>query len=415
MQVVPKSGLRQILEDVSRVKADGGTTLNLSIGNPAHIDELAKVWRDIAHRAVDAEFSRAFGEYGSAGGHAGLVKQLISYFDRTLGWSIGPENIVVAPGSQSLCDLAVKTFCGTDKPLVLPFLPDYAGYMSLGGNSIPTIGISSKLRQTSPRRFSYFPDFPEIGRVGAAGLFLYSDPANPSTSSLSPQHRDQLIKIADSIDSLVVVDNAYGAPFPFVATPQAKPIFHPRVINLFSCSKMGLPGARLGFAVGPADQIGLLNNAVSNSVLQAPGLPQMMLSEAISSSLLDEQLTKMIAPHYQEKRAHALRLLDQTFPEHIPWSVCDAPDGMFLWIQVDSQEFDDLSFYQNAQDAGVFITPGRFFFSDSHKHNKDTHKFIRVSLSAPIKELTDGINILSSVLGQFDAANQAFCRQGISG
>lgn len=178
---------------------------------------------------------------------------------------------------------------------------------------------------------------------------------------------------------------------------------------------MGLPGARLGFAAGPADQIGLLNNAVSNLVLQAPGLPQMMLSEAISSSLLDEQLTKMIAPQYQEKRTHALRLLDQIFPEHIPWSVCDAPDGMFLWIRVDSSEFDDLSFYQSALDAGVFITPGRFFFSDSHKHHKDTHKFIRVSLSAPIKELTDGINILSSVLGQFGVSSHAFRRQSISG
>lgn len=47
---------------------------------------------------------------------------------------------------------------------------------------------------------------------------------------------------------LVVVDNAYGAPFPGVFGLSMAPVWDERVITALSSSKAGLPGERLGYA-----------------------------------------------------------------------------------------------------------------------------------------------------------------------
>jgi valine--pyruvate aminotransferase len=60
---------------------------------------------------------------------------------------------------------------------------------------------------------------------------------------------EQLADVAGALRAPMMVDNAYGAPFPAISEWDTTPVQHPLLINSFSVSKAGLPGERLGFAI----------------------------------------------------------------------------------------------------------------------------------------------------------------------
>ena len=49
----------------------------------------------------------------------------------------------------------------------------------------------------------------------------------------------------------LIVDNAYGAPFPNIIFTEVKPVWNENTILTMSLSKLGLPGTRTAFMVGP--------------------------------------------------------------------------------------------------------------------------------------------------------------------
>jgi valine--pyruvate aminotransferase len=51
----------------------------------------------------------------------------------------------------------------------------------------------------------------------------------------------------------LILDNAYGAPFPGIIFTDAQPFWEPHVILTYSLSKIGLPGTRTGIVIGPPE------------------------------------------------------------------------------------------------------------------------------------------------------------------
>lgn len=108
------------------------------------------MWREAAGWAVANSFSDAVG-YGPSRGAPVLVKAIADYFHRQLGWNIGPENIVVGPGSQMFCFAAAALYAGEDdsgpRRVGLPAIPDYTGYQGICMHPGGTAGIGRHCTQ----------------------------------------------------------------------------------------------------------------------------------------------------------------------------------------------------------------------------------------------------------------------------
>jgi alanine-alpha-ketoisovalerate/valine-pyruvate aminotransferase len=63
-------------------------------------------------QALADSFADVSCRYGSSRGTARLVDAIATYFKNRYGWDIGPQNIVIGPGSQMLCFVAAALYSG---------------------------------------------------------------------------------------------------------------------------------------------------------------------------------------------------------------------------------------------------------------------------------------------------------------
>lgn len=406
------SGLRLIMEDIATAVSSAADRewLNLGVGNPAAIPEVRDTWQRVTAEALSSSFADVSCRYGPSRGLPELVGAIAEYFNDRYGWDIGPRNIVVGPGSQMLCFAAAALFTGPgedrDARLVLPMTPDYTGYQGLALHPGGITGVEPIIRLQGERSFRYLFDLPAIERLEDVGLMLLSSPSNPVGRSASPDEIRRLIAAAERHAVPLVVDNAYGSPFPRIGGQAAAPVGDERVVNVFSLSKAGLPGERLGFAIGAERYIDPLVSFLANTTLHAPQLVQAAVARALRSQHLDTLVTAVIGPVYAERRKFVEALLAQSLPADVAWRLYASDGGMFCWLWVDEEWFDDLTFYEALKARGVFVVPGRYFFTDtgpSEALGRHARQCVRVSITPDTDTLAAGVMQLAATLGDLRA------------
>ncbi|WP_369191869.1 valine--pyruvate transaminase [Streptomyces sp. R08] len=406
------SGLRLIMDDIAATtgSATGKAWLNLGIGNPAAIPKVTDTWKQLTTEALAASFEDVSCRYGPSRGLPELVDAIAGYFNRRYGWSIGPRNIVVGPGSQMLCFIAAALFTGPgenrDTRLVLPMTPDYTGYQGLSLTPGGITGVEPVVRLEDDRSFRYLFDLPALEGLTDVGLMLLSSPSNPAGRCASPEEIQRLVAAARGHDVPLVVDNAYGPPFPAIGGEFSVPVWDDHVINVFSVSKTGLPGERLGFAVADERHIDPIVSFMSNSALHAPQLVQSTLAHALRSDVLDTLVATVIGPFYAERRKFVESLLTESLPQDIAWQLHAAEGGMFCWLWVDEEWFDDLRLYETLKRRGVFVVPGRHFFTDpehSPRLGRHPQQCFRISITPDPDTIAAGVEIIAATLGDMRA------------
>lgn len=406
------SGVRSILEDIALMAADrsDGRWLNLSPGNPARIPEVVETWRRLYEQALATSFVEYSCQYGPSRGTDTLVDAIVGYFNAKYGWRIGANNVLVGPGSQMLCFATSTIFTGPStegyRRLVLPSVPDYTGYQGLaleGG----TVGVEPRVEIQEGRYFRYAFDFDALRRTPSVGMLLLSSPSNPTGRSVEGTELDALIGFAEERAVPLIIDHAYGEPFPGVAETAVDPPLHPNVINCFTLSKAGLPGERIGFAIGPAESIGAMVSFMANSTVHAPQLIQSVLQRALSSGELDALTANVIKPYYRNKRRVAEKLLCDNLPESVDWRLHSSEGGLFCWLWIDHDWFDDLELYRLLKRKKVFVVPGRHFFvgplTTPFLTDHGT-RCVRLSLSADESVIAEGIGRLAETLEEMRGA-----------
>lgn len=402
-QMSVKSGIGSIMDDIGICASAtiDDPWLNLSPGNPAPIPEAMAFWQGLAEEALAEDFAEAAGRCGPARGTHGLVAALVDYLRGTLNWPVEPGNIVVGPGAQLLTFMAVTSFSDRRRPLVLPRLPDYAGYQGLGGTPSSVVGVAPRVVIDDDRRFHYALDLAGVRAQPSIGMLLLSNPANPTGSSLVPEELDSLVSLAQERDLPLLVDNAYGEPFPGVTETMTAPIWHPNVINCFTLSKAGLPGERIGFLVGATEAIAPMVGFMANTMLHTAQLIQSAARRAFATRQIDALTEKVIRPYYEAKRIAVEQVLYEQLPQDIAWRMHANRGGMFCWLWIDEPWFDDLSAYLALKRQKVLIVPGRHFFTRSGASPQtDNHarRCVRLSLSGELAVISEGISRLSAVL-----------------
>lgn len=140
-----------------------------------------------------------------------------------------------------------------------------------------------------------------------------SCPTNPTGNVLTDEEVQGLVDLATEHNILLILDNAYGLPFPGMIYTEATPIWNEHIILCLSLSKFGLPAVRTGIVIANKELIRLLSglNAVVNL---APGsFGALLVSGMMQSGEIIRISKEIIRPFYKGKMERALAALRHHF------------------------------------------------------------------------------------------------------
>ncbi|HBB34317.1 MAG TPA: valine--pyruvate transaminase [Cyanobacteria bacterium UBA8803] len=409
IQMSKLTGVRAIMKDIIETlrAGQGQEFINLSAGNPVILPAVEQLWRDCtAQLLASSEYGEVVCRYGSSQGYQPLIEAIAKDFNQRYGLNLSDRHILITPGSQSIYFYAANAFGGYTtegklKQIVLPLCPDYTGY---GGVSlIPEAVVAYKPKIEIDRevhRFKYRPDFSQLNISQDTGCAIFSRPCNPTGNVLTDEEVQKIAALAAPFDIPVLVDSAYGPPFPALNFTEMTPIFGENIVHCMSMSKAGLPGERIGIAIGDPKVIGILESFQTNLCIHSSRYGQAIAARAIASGALADIGINVIRPYYQQKFDVVENALDRFMPEDLPWFLHRGEGAIFAWLWLQDLPITDWEFYQQLKQVGVIVVPGSSFFPGLRDNWVHQQQCIRISLTATHEELEIAMQRLAKVTQQ---------------
>lgn len=364
------SGIEELMEDLGNALAKGGPdTCMLGGGQPAHIPEVNALWRRRMEEMMSTPgaFEKMLSNYDPPRGNPHFLDALADLFKNTLGWDISAKNIAVTSGGQTAFfflfnALAGEFKNGTAKKILLPLVPEYIGYsnQSVGENIFRA--VKPQIEKMGGHDFKYRVDFENLEVADDVAAICVSRPTNPTGNVLTDNEVSRLAALADAKGIPLIIDNAYGAPFPNIIFTEAAPVWNENIILTLSLSKIGLPGTRTGIVVA-REEIASAVSSMSAIVGLANGnIGQALVEPLVRSGEILELSNEVVRPYYIEKSAQARQWVTEAFDDALPYRVHLSEGALFLWLWFEGLPISSKELYERLKARGVLIVSGHYFF-----------------------------------------------------
>jgi valine--pyruvate aminotransferase len=401
-----KTGALQLMDDLAFAASSGQIEAMLGGGNPARIPAVEAAFGQAYADMGAAGFSAVVASYSGSQGDAAFLQTLADFFNRQYGWGITPANIAITNGSQNAFFYLFNLFSGQYegaecRKILLPLVPEYLGYADVHVDAPHFVAARPQREATQYRGqagfFKYRIDFAEVERllaVGDVGAICCSRPTNPTGNVLTDEEISRLSALAAAHDIPLIVDYAYGTPFPGIIFSSATVAFAPHHILCFSLSKTGLPSLRTGIVVAAPEVVAAIS-ALNATLSLAPGrlsaaIAQPLLAHDGKGSLL--QLSQeVIRPFYQARADFAIDVLQQELAG-LPLRIHQPEGAIFLWLWFEGLPISTDVLYEQLKAAGTLVVPGAYYFPGlDTTQERHAHECLRMSYAQDEAVLRIGI------------------------
>lgn len=403
------SGITELMDDLGAALTEGrGRIRMMGGGTPSHIPEMKAIWRDRMLELVGDspdEFDRVMADYDQPAGSPSFRDAVASFLHREYGWSLTKDNIAITSGGQTAFFFLLNRFAGTMpdgsvRKILLPVVPEYIGYSDLGVGDVEMFDARRPILDlTGDHRFKYRIDFDALNVGPEHGAIAVSRPTNPSSNMLTDNEMAHLREVAAENGIPLIIDNAYGLPFPGVVFREATPIWDENIILTLSLSKLGLPGTRTGIVIAREEIIEEVRSMTAIIGLANNNVGQALARPLIETGQVKDLAETVVRPYYQSRAEHALELAHEALPKEVPWRVHESEGAFFLWFWFDQLPVGCRELYRRLKEAGVVVVPGEYFFYGLDTSDwAHAHQCIRVSFTQPEEALREGFRILGEVV-----------------
>ncbi|MFP4376262.1 MAG: valine--pyruvate transaminase [Spirochaetales bacterium] len=396
------SGILNLMTDLGNALAGDRKKYMLGGGNPALIPEIAEVWRAEAERllADQERFDRALGQYDTPQGRPRFMRAVAGLLRREFGWDVGPQNIGITNGSQSaffmlFALLAGPAEDGSHRRVHFPLMPEYIGYCDQPLRPTDFSATLPIIDQLSEHEHKYRVDFDNLELDESIAAVCVSRPTNPTGNVITDHEIAQLAEKCRALEIPLMIDNAYGTPFPDIIFVDAKPHWDHNTILALSLSKIGLPALRTGIIVANEQIIRALSATNAVLALANGSMGQVLTEQLFESGRILELSRDIVRPYYREKRDQALECVHRTFYGRFAYSVHKSEGSLFLWIWFPDLPSGTSTLYSRLQERDVVIVPGKYFAFGEHAGWKHADECIRVNYALNPSDVQRGIEIIA--------------------
>ncbi|EMA2438765.1 valine--pyruvate transaminase [Vibrio parahaemolyticus] len=393
------SGITQLMDDLNDGLRTPGAIM-LGGGNPAAIPAMLDYFHQASEEMLaSGELVAALTNYDGPQGKDVFVKALAQLFRETYGWDIREKNISLTNGSQSGFFYLFNLFAGqqpdgSHKKVLLPIAPEYIGYGDAGIDEDIFVSYHPEIELLDNGLFKYHVDFEKLTVDDSVAAICASRPTNPTGNVLTDEEVRKLDKLARENNIPLIIDNAYGLPFPNIIFEDVEPFWNENTILCMSLSKLGLPGVRCGIVIASEEITQALTN-MNGIISLAPGsVGPALANHIIAKGDLLKLSSEVIKPFYKQKSQRAVELLQQAITDK-RFRIHKPEGAIFLWLWFDELPITTMELYQRLKARGVLIVPGEYFFIGQKDEWDHAHQCLRMNYVQDDEMMQKGIAIIA--------------------
>ncbi|MGF1657501.1 MAG: aminotransferase class I/II-fold pyridoxal phosphate-dependent enzyme [Verrucomicrobiales bacterium] len=359
------SSIGLLMADLAAALASGDM-INMGGGNPAHIPAFEQLvqarWMELGQEGL----ASALGDYDGPKGSESFREALAEFLNTHYGWSLTRHHIVLVAGSQTgffqlFNTLGGDSLAGTTRRILFPMVPEYIGYTGQVLTAESMHGHPALVKRTTPGRFRYELDWDTLPLDQDTALVAISRPCNPTGRVASESELRALHQRAKAVGALMMIDGAYGPPFPGLTVAEAPLIWEEDVVLSLSLSKLGLPGVRTGILICHPELAERLGHANALMHLAVGGIGPDLVEPWLRSGQLRRVVENVVRPFYARERTAALEDFDEIFGDQPDIAIHEAEGGFFQWLWVPRWKGTALELYGRLKAKGLLCIPGSAF------------------------------------------------------
>lgn len=398
-----ENGITRLMDDLGSANHSNDTDIvMLGGGNPAPINQLNEIFIKEITKLIDkSEIASVIGRYDSPRGNAEFIKALSIMFNKHYKWDIDESNIVITNGSQnsffSLFNLlAGEMQDGSSRKILLPIVPEYIGYADQGLTEDIFVSIQPDIVFLDNKQYKYQINFDKLKstiKQNNIGAICVSRPTNPTGNVITDIELKELTTIAQDNSIPLIVDNAYGQPFPDALYTNANLDWNNNIVLCMSLSKLGLPGLRTGIVIANREIAQALSRINGVLTLAPNSMGPGILTRMIQDDELLQVCSDVIKPFYKQKADNAVTIFNEVFTD-FPVYMHKLEGAFFMWLWFPELKITSEQLYIELKKKNVYIIPGHNFFMGMESDWDHQNQCIRINCVKDEDVLRKGLEII---------------------
>jgi len=400
-----QSGITELMDDLNEGVQGGDDILMLGGGNPAAIPEVQARLQELMQQLLDeGKLLNTLANYDGPQGKNTFIDALVELFNDLYDWDLSAQNVMLTNGSQNaffyLFNLLGGNFSGDkNKKILFPLAPEYIGYADASLSEEAFVAVKPKITEFNNGLFKYYVDFDALKIDDDIGAICVSRPTNPTGNVLTDEEINHLDALARENNIPLIIDNAYGMPFPNIIFSEATPFWNSNTILCLSLSKFGLPGSRCGIVIANEKIIKAMSNLSGIMALSPGGIGPEIVLPLVKSKEIISLSNDVIKPFYLNKAEKAIALLQSkiTSPN---FKIHKAEGALFLWLWFKDLPISSNELYKILKAQGLLIVSGHYFFPGLSQDWQHTQECIRLNYAQDDLVVERGITILADTINK---------------
>jgi DNA-binding transcriptional MocR family regulator len=342
--------------------------------------------REAAARALESDWERAL-SYGTGRGHPGLCEWVAQLH------GVDPAQVMITNGSLEGGALIFEHLADPGDRVIVE-QPSYDRTLLLLSRRGAT--LTGVPLDEDGINLSYLEETLELGPTPKL-VHLIPSFHNPAGCTLSDAKRHRVVELAADYDVRILEDDPYAEIYFHHDEPVPTMLSIDdggRILYASSFSKTVSPGVRVGYLVGPADEIATLGKRANETYISPNMLAEAIVFELCRSGGLAENIDT-VRRSLRERRDALVEALRESIPEAdfvVPGG------GYFLWLTLGG-DVDCGELLPIAKEEGVAFIPGADFMLEGGRSS------LRLSFaSVPAERVGEGVARLARALEHLRAA-----------
>ena len=282
---------------------------------------------------------------------------------------------------------------GQRKKCLLPVSPEYIGYKDVPLEDGLLISKRPLIEELADNFFKYHVDFEQLLIDESIGAICVSRPSNPTGNVVTEEEIHKLSDLAEQNSIPLIIDNAYGLPFPNIIFEETNPFYNDNTILCMSLSKLGLPGCRTGIVIANESVISYLSSMTAIMNLSQGSIGPALAYDVISSGEITSLCKNVIKPYYESRKDMVVEWIKELFSD-LNYFIHKPEGAIFLWLWFPALSITNQELYERLKEQGVLILSGHHFFPGLPEKWEHKDQCIRITYSQAPEVVRKALEII---------------------